>query len=217
VRPARPRSTRLPCVRATVLVTALGACSGERRDHTTRRDARPTIALRHGTTDERQTQRQLERLSTTYDLAPWQFTRNVVVDADAVPHSHPVLTLHTRHLRDDLLLLSTYIHEQSHWFLAQHATDTAAAVADLRALVPSLPVGFPDGAQSLESSYEHLIVIALEVRGLRRCVGELSARQAMEFWATDHYRGLYRYVLEHERQIWDVVRAHRLAAGGDGA
>ena len=29
--------------------------------------------------------------------------------------SHPVLTLHTRHRRDDDLLLSTFLHEQLHW------------------------------------------------------------------------------------------------------
>jgi hypothetical protein len=55
------------------------------------------------------------RFLDKYDLTPWLFTRAVVIDDDATPHSHPVLTLHTRHLRDDLLLLSTFIHEQSHW------------------------------------------------------------------------------------------------------
>ena len=133
-----------------------------------------------------------------------------MVDDDAIPHSHPVLTLHTRHLRDDLLLLSTVIHEESHWYLVAHQADVDAAVVDLRALAPGLPVGFPDGAQTEVSSYEHLIVIALEERGMRRLVGELATHEVMEFWATDHYRALYRAVLEKRADVWRVMRAHRL-------
>ena len=83
---------------------------------TTPKDRRPTISLRHGTVAEQATQRQLEKLFDEYDLSPWLFTQAVVIDEDAVPHSHPVLTLHTRHLKDDLLLLSTFIHEQSHHY-----------------------------------------------------------------------------------------------------
>ena len=90
-----------------------------------------------------------------------------------------------------------------------------AAVVELRAIAPGLPVGFPDGAQSETSSYEHLIVIALEERGLRRLVGELAAHEAMEFWATDHYRALYRVVLERRAEVWRVMRAHGLASPGD--
>jgi hypothetical protein len=150
-----------------------------------------------------------------YDLTPWLFTRAVVIDDDATPHSHPVLTLHTRHLRDDLLLLSTFIHEQSHWYLTEHQVDVDAAVLELRAIAPGLPVGFPDGAQSETSSYEHLIVIALEERGLKRLVGELAAHEVMDFWATDHYRTLYRVVLEKRAEVWRVIRAHRLASPGE--
>jgi hypothetical protein len=153
------------------------------------------------------------RLQDRYDLTPWLFTRDVVVDDDAIPHSHPVLTLHARHLRDDLLLVSTLVHEESHWYLRAHQPDVDAAVAELHAIAPSLPVGFPDGAQSETSSYEHLMVIALEEQGMRRLVGELATHEVMAFWATDHYRALYRFVLEHRGDVWRVMRAHRLEGG----
>jgi len=171
------------------------------------------IRLRHDSAAERETRTQLERLLRKYDLSPWHFTRDVVIDDQAIPFSHPVLTLHTRHLRDDLLLLSTYIHEQGHWHLAARRSATNAAVAELERSIPELPVGFPDGAQSRRSSYEHLLVIALEQRGLRSLVGELRARQAMEFWATDHYRALYRYVLDHGAEISRVMDTHALWPG----
>ncbi|MBF5043155.1 hypothetical protein FGE12_12220 [Aggregicoccus sp. 17bor-14] len=173
---------------------------------------RPTVALSHGTPEERLTAEQLERLFGRYDLSPWLYTRSIAIDEESIPHSHPVLTLHTRHLRDDLLLLSTYVHEQSHWYLDQHRAATEAAVAELKARVPSLPVGFPEGANSLESSYEHLLVIALEERALQYLVGELQARQVMEFWAADHYRALYRYVLDHRSEVRRVMRKNGLAS-----
>jgi hypothetical protein len=37
----------------------------------------------------------------------------------------------------------------------------------------------------------------------------------MEFWATDHYRALYRVVLEKRADVWRVMRAHGLASPGD--
>jgi hypothetical protein len=176
--------------------------------------ARPKILLTHGSPAERATEAQLQRLFDRYDLAPWLYTDTLAIDEEAIPHSHPVLTLHTRHLRDDLLLLSTLIHEESHWYLNAHQPALDAAVAELEALVPGLPVGYPDGADSLKSSYEHLVVIALEERGLQRLVGELAAHEAMGFWATDHYRAVYRTVLEKRGDIRRVMRAHELASPG---
>jgi hypothetical protein len=168
------------------------------------------ITLRHDSAEERATRAQLQRLMRVHDLSPWCFTERVVIDQDAIPHSHPVLTLHTRHRRDDLLLLATFVHEQSHWYVAAHRPALAAAVAELRALAPGLPVGFPDGAESETSSYEHLVVIALEERGVSRVAGELAAHQVLAFWATDHYRTLYRFVLERRVEVWRVMRRHAL-------
>jgi len=168
--------------------------------------------LQHGSDTEKATAAQLDGLCDRFDLAPWLFTRTVVIDDDAIPRSHPTLTLHTRHRKDDLLLLSTFIHEESHWLLEAHQPEVDAAVAELHVVAPGLPVGFPDGAQSETSSYEHLIVIALEERGLQRLVGELAAHQAMDFWATDHYRALYRVVLDKRADVWRVMRAHGLAS-----
>jgi hypothetical protein len=34
----------------------------------------------------------------------------------------------------------------------------------------------------------------------------------MEFWAADHYRALYRFVLDRREDVWRVMRAHNLAA-----
>jgi hypothetical protein len=68
----------------------------------------------NGTDAECRTQEQLERLLASYDLGKYTFTRSVVVDEKSIPCVHPVSTLHSRHLGQNDLLLSTYVHEQLH-------------------------------------------------------------------------------------------------------
>lgn len=169
------------------------------------------ITLKHNDPAEQQTRRQLQRLLSAHDLSRWVFTRKVIIESGSViPHSHPVLTLSTRHLKDDELLLSTFVHEQLHWHLEQNPRGTGEAVKELRTLFPKVPVGFPEGARSEESSYEHLLVCYLEYQAGRELLGELRARQVTEFWATDHYTWIYRMVLEQGRKIGGVIHKHRL-------
>jgi hypothetical protein len=97
------------------------------------------VTLAHGTEAEAQTRDQLQRLLKTYDLSSWTWTRKVLIDQDAIPHSHPVLTLHARHLKDDLALLSTFVHEEYHWYETAHPQETAAAIAELKLRIRMFP------------------------------------------------------------------------------
>ncbi len=169
-----------------------------------------TITPVANTRTEVQTKVQLERLLATHRTGPWQLTATIRIDDTAIPHSHPVLTLSTRHLRDDELLLSTYLHEQLHWFLDRNRSAKEAAVRELRTMFPSIPIGYPEGGGDDDGNYAHLIVIYLEDRANRIVQGELRARQVMEFWASDHYTWLYRTVRDRNREIGEVVRRHGL-------
>ena|SRR5579884_1909801 len=168
------------------------------------------ISLVHGTAAEAATRAQLQRLLKQYDLSDWLWTRKVAIEDGSVPHSHPVLTLNTRHLNDDLLLLSTFIHEEFHWYETAHAQDTAAAISDFKTEYPHLPAGGPDGAADEESSYLHVIVCYAEWQKMKALAGTESARRVMEFWAGDHYRAIYRLVLENETAVGEVVKRHNL-------
>jgi hypothetical protein len=99
------KETRMSSFRTIVLLLTVGFANSAL-------GASPhiSISLKHGDAKERATQSQLERLLSQYDLTQWISTMSVVIDEDAIPHSHPILTLHTRHLRDDDLLLSTFVH-----------------------------------------------------------------------------------------------------------
>lgn len=176
-----------------------------------RAQERISITLAQNSRAEARTKQQLERLLATYDLSKWVFTRAVVVDEKAdIPHSHPRLTLNTRHLLDDELLLSTFVHEQMHWFVSAREKETGEALKELRVMFPKVPSGNREGARDERSSYTHLIVIYLEYRALRELLGELRARQVMEFWTHDHYTWIYKTVLERPRDIGTVAFKHRL-------
>jgi hypothetical protein len=177
------------------------------------------IKLQHGDAAEMQTRDQLLRLLRTYDVKPWIFTPTVMIDSSpkTIPHSHPVLTLSVRHRRDDDLLLSTFVHENLHHFLAQNREKTEAAKKELRAIFPKVPVGYPDGADSEDSGYEHLIVCYLEYQADKELLGEERAFQAIQFWMADHYRWIYRQLLEEGYQIGPIVQKNGLVPAAPSA
>lgn len=168
------------------------------------------ITLKQGTPGEAQTREQLQRLLAMYDLSPWIYTKSVVIDERAIPFSHPVLTLHTRHAKDDDLLVSTFLHEQLHWFLVERPEATGQAVADLRKLFPTVPAGGTAGARDEASTYLHLLVCYLEQQADVRVLGELRTKQVMDFWATDHYTWVYQTVLSRSKDIGQVIRDRKL-------
>src|SRR5207249_4670064 len=55
------------------------------------------ISVKTGIVQEMQAKIQLQRILKSYDLSKWIFTKSVLIERGAVPHSHPVLTLNTRH------------------------------------------------------------------------------------------------------------------------
>lgn len=169
-----------------------------------------TINLAHGSENEQQTKVELQKLMTAYNLTKYTFTNTVIIDERAIPHSHPVLTLHTRHLNSDDQLLSTYVHEQLHWYLDAHKSQTGAAEDDLREMYPKVPVGYPDGANDEESTYLHLIDCYLEMEADRDLMGRDRALAVMNFWAGDHYRWVYKTVMKDESTIAAVIDKEHL-------
>lgn len=165
-----------------------------------------SIRLAHGGPREAETRNQLTRLLDANDMSRWTFTREVVVDEDAIPHSHPILTIHTRHRKDDDLLLSTYVHEQLHWFVATHPHEAKAAVLRLKKMYPRIPLGYPQGSEDQDGNYEHLIVCYLEYRADQGLMGELRARAVLDFWSHDHYTWIYQKVLVHPEEIGEIVK-----------
>jgi hypothetical protein len=174
-------------------------------------DTKIAISLKHDSPREAATRDALIALLERHDLTRWLFTRTVVIDEASIPHTHPVLTLHARHAAQEDLLLSTFVHEQLHWHLSSKRGATQRAIAEIRALWPDAPTGFPAGAQDLASTYLHVVVNELEWRSTESLIGEERAAAVMTFWCTDHYRAIYRFVMENRHRVAAIVDAHDLA------
>jgi hypothetical protein len=79
-----------------------------------------SISLKHNSPREVQTKAELERVVRDYDLRKFTFTREVVIEEQAINHAFPVLTLNSRFADSEDELLSSFIHEQLHWYLREH-------------------------------------------------------------------------------------------------
>ena len=169
-----------------------------------------TVQLAHNSAREQQAKAQLERLLGQYDVSKYIFTNTVIIEDRAIPHSHPVLTLNTRHLDDDDAALSTFVHEQIHWFLEARPQQTEAAEKELKNWYPNPPVGPPDGARDLESDYLHLIVCELEREADLKLLGPERTQAVMSFWAGDHYKWVYKTVMTDHEKIRALIQKHNL-------
>jgi hypothetical protein len=167
------------------------------------------ITTHSGTDREVRAKEQIERLLKEHKVDRYIFTKKIIIQQDVVPHSHPVLTLSTRHIFDDELALSTFVHEQIHWWL-EGKKETDAAIEELKKLYPEVPKEKPDSAKSEYSTYLHLIVCFLEGSALRSVYGEFKAWQVMAFWRDDHYRWVYDKVIRDSSAIAAVLRKHQL-------
>jgi hypothetical protein len=146
----------------------------------------------------------LAGLRRRYDLAPFEYTRQVRIAPTEIPHSHPVLTLNS-FVRDEVALLSTYLHEQMHWYLTwfskSHPSDWEALFARLRARYPQVPAAADGGAHDEFSTYLHLPVNWCEVEAASRFVGRETIVQHVA--GLPFYRWNYRTVLDD----WDELGA----------
>lgn len=167
-----------------------------------------SIRTAHHGPREEQTADQLKKLIDSYDLTKYTFTRNVTIDRGAMNHAFPELTLNARFadVPDDLL--SSYIHEQLHWYLRDHDMQQKAAINDLRRMYPNAPVGLPEGADSLYSTYGHLVDCYLEIEADRQLIG--PERTLATIKNKGHYTWIYETILRDEAKIAAVVDEHHL-------
>lgn len=188
-----PRITRAGLATAAVAFMTLGCADAQ---------AQLDVRLEHDSEGERATREQLLRLVEEHDVSAWIYTTSIVIDETQIPHSHPVLTLHTRHLGDDDMLTSTFIHEQFHWLEngedRERSEAFRAAMADFAALYPDAPGGpGTRGARDVESTYRHLVVCDMEFQGMTLLIGEARARELLA--RITHYEWIYERVLTDPR------------------
>ena len=166
-----------------------------------------TITTKSGGAREEKVKSILEDILNTYDLSKYAFTDTVLIESWVKPHSHPVLTLSTRKF-DEHRLLSTYVHEQIHWFLDEKEQEAEAVIAELREHYKKVPVGDPEGASSEYSTYLHLIVCPLEYTALKRLLGDDTAKEIM--LGHEGYQWIYRTTIHDYEFLMGMIRKHGL-------
>src|SRR5579872_178716 len=131
-----------------------------------------SIHLAHNSPREMRTEHTLKQVLNSYDLHKYIFTREVIIEERAMNQAFPVLTLNARFADSPDELLSSFIHEQLHWYLREHHMQTEDGIAQLRRFYPRVPVGGSEGADSVYSTYGHLIDCYLEIQADRQLMGE---------------------------------------------
>lgn len=167
------------------------------------------ITLQHNSVGEQKRKEQIERLAEQYDLSKYTITRNIVIDQQAINHSSPLLTQNLRFLDNDDRALSAYVHEQAHWLLMEHhRMQTRDMLAELLRLFPNIDTAPPYGDGNVGTSYLHLVVLMLEWQALENLVGVERARAVMEFKREDHYKALYKTVIDHRNQMESFLKRY---------
>jgi hypothetical protein len=166
------------------------------------------IDTKRNTSRERQTKDELGKILASYDLSKYIFTRKVMIEESAMNHAFPELTLNVRFLHSDDELLSSFLHEQLHWYLRDHSDKMQDAVAQLKRFYPHVPVGLPEGAETEYSTYGHLVDCYLEIQADRALMGPERTNEVLR--RKPWYLWIYRTEIEDEPRIGALIKSQRL-------
>jgi hypothetical protein len=166
------------------------------------------IQTSHRSPREQQEKLELEQLLKKYDVSKYTFTRTVIIEERAINHAFPVLTLSVRFVGNDDEVLSVFLHEQLHWYLAQHRPAMEDAVRRLKDMYPHAPVGLPEGADSEYSTYGHLVDCYLEIQADRALIGPERTEQVIK--NKPWYTWIYKTILRDEDRIAALVKYENL-------
>jgi hypothetical protein len=154
------------------------------------------------------------RLAIEHNLEPYLYTKKINIESRVIPHSHPVLTLNTRNAEFSQKILSTWLHEEFHWWAEMNGESIEKAILDFRSIYPVLPQA--GGGRSEYSTYLHLVVCFLEYKAVSQYLGEGRAREILQEFATvdEIYPWIYNQILNRTQEIGNVVKNRNLLTDG---
>jgi hypothetical protein len=163
-------------------------------------------------------QRGAERVRATlldlrrrFDLAPFEYAKQVRIAPTEMSFSHPVITLNTW-VHDDLGVLSMYLHEQMHWYLTwyshAHAPQWRQLLKQLGERYPVVPAAGAGGGNDEFSAYLHLVVNWLEIEAVSRFIDRERAVNHVS--ALHFYRWIYQTVIDDWEPLGTLYRERNL-------
>ncbi len=149
------------------------------------------------------------KFTSLYDLHSFFYTKKIILDPQAEPHSHPVLTLNTRYAHSTEKLMSQLLHEELHWWMEMNTHKVEVAMPDFRKAFKNTPK--IDGANDPNATYRHLIICWMEYMALEKYFGKDSARKTITHFMKKEKRfpWIYQKVLNDPQKIQDIVGKHK--------
>jgi hypothetical protein len=166
------------------------------------------IQLHSGNEAEKIGKQLIEEFLQKYDLEKYIFTKKIIIQSKVIPHSHPVLTLNTRQIKEPDRYLSTFLHEQIHWFFHDRSKQTDQFIEEMKKHFPKIPDSQNGGAKDSISTYLHLGVCYYEFLALSQYKGEQKAKKIFE--TGDVYSWVNKQVLEHGAIIGKSLKENGL-------
>lgn len=144
----------------------------------------------------------LLQLSQVYDLSPFLFTKKIQIKTDAIPQSHPVLTLNIRYTNYPDKILATFLHEQFHWWALMKKVDLKKAEKDLKKMYP----------KQTEGVYAHFLICYLEYKAMKHYLGPAKAKPIFfDFIQKDKIRPwIYGQVIAREAVLGKIFKKYKL-------
>jgi hypothetical protein len=164
------------------------------------------IDLEHAQREASRVRDMLAALRRRHDLARYEYTSIVRIVPGGETFAQPILTLGNRFADSEDLLLSTYLHEQMHWYLWHLGTPERDMVApfmdELVRRYPDAPIDLANGgARSYEATYSHLVVNWLEIAATSEFIGRERAIAVANAQRRRSYGWLYGTVVRD----WDLL------------
>ena len=163
------------------------------------------IDLDHAQREAERVRDMLAALRRRHDLARYEYTSIVRIVPGGDTFAQPVLTLGNRFADSEDLLLSTYLHEQMHWYLWHLGTPERDMVApfmdELVRRYPNAPITPPRGARGYDATYSHLVVNWLEIAATSEFIGRERAIAVASAQRRRSYGWLYDTVVRD----WDLL------------
>ena len=167
------------------------------------------ITTASGDEKEEAAKARLETCLQRYDLEKYLYTKKAKIQEGTIPHSHPILTLNTADT-SDVQMLSTFVHEQMHWYILSRNDDAEAAIQAYTEMYPDAPTDLPEGSGDAKGTYMHILVNYLEYKGLIDLVGPEKAKAQMEYLCNHHYTWIYKTLLKDFDEIEAVAQRWKL-------
>jgi hypothetical protein len=168
------------------------------------------ISLQGGSEPEKKAKVLIEDFAKKFDLSKYFFTTKIHIQSFVIPHSHPVLTLNTRTIKEPDRYLALFIHEQIHWFFDFNgrAKKTKTFIEKMKTKFPKVPSQKDGGARDDESTYLHLGVCFYELEQLSKLKGKEKAEQV--FKTDEIYSWVRQQVLINKDFIRGALNEARL-------